>query len=108
MFGCYAKALVENGGSPVMLITWMRGFDQGRQLTEVRRENSDRLVQLAAAETTQQGRPDLETGSWLAEERIRNVLLPLSGHNGITMHRGGSFRFERGRRKHDGYAGITD
>ena len=101
MFGCYAKALAENGGSSVMLITWMRGFDQGRQLTEVRRENYDGLVQLEAADTTQQGRPDPETGSWLAEERIRNVLLPLSGHNGTPMHRGGSFRFERGRQKHD-------
>ena len=84
-----------------MLITWVRGFDQRRLVTEVHRENSDELVQAEAAETTQQGRPNPETGSWPAEERIRHVLLPLSQHNGTSVHRGGNFRFERGRRKLD-------
>ena len=84
-----------------MLITWMRGFDQGRPLAEVHRENSDELFFVEAAETAQQGRPSLQTGCWAAEERNRHVLLPLSGHSGNTMHRGVSFRFERGRRKLD-------
>ena len=84
-----------------MLITWMRGFDQGRPLAEVHRENSEELVFVEAAEATQQGRPSLQTGCWPAEERNRHVLLPLSGHSGITMHRGGSCRFERGRGKLD-------
>ena len=54
-----------------------------------------------SAQRQQQGRPNPETGCWPAEERNRHVLLPLSMHSGITMHRGGSFRFERGTRKHD-------
>ena len=84
-----------------MLITWMRGFDQGTPLAEVHREYSEELFFVEAAEATQQGRPSLQTGCWPAEERNRHVLLPLSGHSGITMHRGGSCRFERGRRKLD-------
>ena len=78
MFGCYVKALVEKGDSPVMLITWMRGFDQGRPLAEVRRKNSDGLVLVEAAEATQQGPPSPETDvgrkrkestwDWLARE----------------------------------------
>ena len=70
-----------------MLITWMRGF----------RENSDGLVFVEAAETTQQGRQNPGIGCWPAEEGIRNVLLPLGQHIGTPMHRGGSLRFERGR-----------
>ena len=53
-----------------MLITFVRGIDQRRPVTEVHRENSDELVRAEAAETTQQGRPNPETGSWPAEERI--------------------------------------
>ena len=83
------------------VIMWMRGFDQGRPLAEVHRENSDELVFVKAAEMTQQGRPSLQTGCWPGEERNRHVFLPLSGHSGITMHRGRSFRFRCGRRKRD-------
>ena len=66
MFGCYGNALELNGSSPVKLITWMRGSDQGRPLAEVRRENADELVQEEAAETTQKDRSKFQTGCWHA------------------------------------------
>ena len=88
------------------VITWMRGFDQGGPLAEVLRENSDGLVFVEAAETTQQGRPNPETGSLPAEERNRHATQRAQrNHNAIVE---GTFGSNVAGENLMRLAGITD